>query len=124
MTVSKPRNWANEIADKYESGEWGWTQGTLCEWDESGKACYCLSGAIRAYAGAVFVRCTCGQCPYYGDMVQTGAQEFEARTLIKELGASLPYTGAVYGSVIEFNDDHVTTVHDVINRLREFANGE
>lgn len=124
------RQWANEIADKYESGEWGWTQGAECSW-ENDIQCFCLTGAIKASAGVKYERCRdhrIGEdgCGFYSHTIETPDQAYLWRERVRSVDSviSCSWYSSPVGRVIQFNDRPTRTKRDVINKLREFANGD
>lgn len=106
------REWALELADKYESNEWGWTQGKMYEVQDN-KDCFCLSGGIIMQLGGEIS----GECSCCVSML--GMTEREVELMRERMDEFTRYVGSY--SVPEFNDHYANELPEVINALRRFA---
>lgn len=119
MRVSN-RQWASDVADKFESGEWGWTQHASARKVDC-RMCYCLTGGVRAYFGMTWIECSCGCSAASADSWEEGTWEASDLAL-EDLSREL-FDSPFQSPIIEFNDHPETSVTDVVNKLREFARG-
>lgn len=134
------REWAAEMADKFESGDLKWTRGSMVNnWIEDPDVpCFCLTGAIAVDCGAQPVNraCSCGEedCSYerfrlVGDY-SLDPRYYERTSDLGEwidkvdpFGTANNYPGAE-DKIISMNDDGFTGVDDVVKTLRQFAADE
>lgn len=140
------REWANEIADKFASGELIWAQGAMVGNTIAGEGepAFCMLGAIALDCGGVVdrrVNCGCGDvsCNYgnykfkdwtfrqtdcfinrvkdLGDWIRSGWDE-------NLTGTPEIFEGDPEEAVIIMNDSNSGVVDDVIRTLRKFAAAE
>ncbi len=119
MLKTSDRQWANDIADKYESGEYGWTQGAFAVSVDS-KACYCIMGAVRVASGLKYNSCDCG-CDFLWEDLESDADFNLMTDRIVDLSAFLG--DGIPASLADWNDMDTTSKEDVIAVLRRYANG-
>ncbi len=102
------REWASELADRYESGEYGWTRGQLYR-RVGGEDCFCLSGGIVMQLGGEIS----GSCNCCVTLDSTHDGEFEDR--MEQLHDFLGWPA------VAFNDKIALGLTEVISALRGFA---
>ncbi len=109
--------WALELANKFETGEWGWTQGKLGEVVD-GKMCYCTYGGLLAIHGVSLKRYSPNE--FVVDWSADDTVDKYSMTLDASWDLET-YLGDDDRDIVDYNDTDGRTMIEVIDMLRRYA---